>query len=88
MNTEIILHTDSSKIRKTQRLGRSVRMEEGKVAEIFTLIIAGTQEVKWFANSKTASVITINEAQLDQVLAGEQIETREREYSPNIEFRF
>ena len=46
VNTEIILHTDSSKIRKTQRLGRSVRMEEGKVAEIFTLVIAGTQEVK------------------------------------------
>ena len=88
VNTEIILHTDSSKIRKTQRLGRSVRMEEGKVAEIFTLVIAGTQEVKWFANSKTASVITINEDQLDQVLKGEQIETREREYTPNLEFRF
>lgn len=46
VNTEIILHTDSSKIRKGQRLGRAVRFEEGKTAEIFTLIIAGTQETK------------------------------------------
>jgi ERCC4-related helicase len=46
VDTEIILHTDSSKIRKGQRLGRAVRFEEGKVAEIFTLIIAGTQETK------------------------------------------
>ena len=88
VNTEIILHTDSSKIRKGQRLGRAVRFEEGKTAEIFTLIIAGTQETKWFANSKTSNVITINEDQLDQVLNGEQIETREREYTPNLEFRF
>lgn len=46
VNTEIILNTDSSKIRKTQRLGRSIRAEEGKIAEIFTLVIAGTQEIK------------------------------------------
>lgn len=45
VNTEIILHTDSSKIRKQQRLGRSVRFEEGKIAEIFTLVIKGTQEL-------------------------------------------
>jgi superfamily II DNA or RNA helicase len=46
VNLEVILHTDSSKIRKVQRLGRSIRFEEGKIAEIFTLVIAGTQEVK------------------------------------------
>jgi len=45
VNLEVILHTDSSKIRKGQRLGRSVRYEEGKVAEIFTLVLRGTQEV-------------------------------------------
>lgn len=88
INTEIILYTNSSKIRKTQVLGRSIRYEEGKIAEIFTLVIKGTQEVTWFANSKTSKVITINEAQLDQLLAGENIETREREYSQNLEFRF
>lgn len=88
VDTEIILHTDSSKIRKGQRLGRAVRFEEGKIAEIFTLIIAGTQETKWLANSRTSKVITITEEQLDKVLAGEDIQTREREYTENIEFRF
>ena len=88
VDTEIILHTDSSKIRKGQRLGRSIRFKEGKVAEIFTLIIAGTQETKWLANSKISKVTTITEEQLDKLLAGEEIITREREYNENLEFRF
>ena len=88
VDVEIILHTDSSKIRKGQRLGRSIRFKEGKTAEIFTLIIAGTQETKWLANSKISKVVTITEEQLDKVLAGEDIKTREREYTENIEFRF
>ena len=88
INTEIILYTNSSKIRKTQVLGRSIRHEEGKVAEIFTLILKNTQEVTWFANSRTSKVITINEEQLDKILAGESIETRERNYTENLEFRF
>ena len=88
VNLEVILHTDSSKIRKVQRLGRSIRFEEGKIAEIFTLVIAGTQEVKWLGNSKTSKVITINEEQLDQILAGDSITTREREYAQDYDFRF
>lgn len=88
INTEIILHTDSSKIRKTQRVGRGIRFEPGKTAEIFTLILKNTQEVTWFSNSRTSKVITINEDQLDKVLAGENIETREREYTENLKFRF
>lgn len=88
INLEIILHTDSSKIRKGQRVGRGIRFEPGKTTEIFTLVIKGTQEVNWFSNSKTSKVITINEEQLDKVLAGESIQTREREYTENLEFRF
>ena len=88
VNLEIILHTDSSKIRKTQRIGRAVRYEEGKTSEIFTLVLKGTQEVSWFNNSNTSKVITINEEQLDKVLAGETIETRERENIVNTKFRF
>ena len=88
INLEIILHTDSSKIRKTQRLGRGVRYEEGKVAEIFTLVLRGTQETTWFSNSNTSKVITINEEQLNQVLNGEEIQTRERENIVNTKFRF
>lgn len=88
INLEVILHTDSSKIRKVQRVGRSIRFEEGKTTEIFTLIIAGTQEMKWLANSRASKIITITEDQLDQVLAGEDIRTRERTYSEDLKFRF
>jgi len=88
VNCEIIMNTDSSKIKKIQTLGRSIRAEDGKVAEIFTLIIAGTQETKWLANSRASKVITINEEQLDKVLAGEDVKTRERNYSQDLAFRF
>ena len=88
INLEIILHTDSSKTRKTQRIGRAIRFEEGKTSEIFTLVLRGTQEVNWFNNSNTSKVITINEEQLEKVLNGESIETRERENIVNTKFRF
>lgn len=88
INLEIILHTDSSKTRKTQRIGRAIRFEEGKTSEIFTLVLKGTQEVNWFNNSNTSKVITINEEQLEKVLNGESIETRERENIVNTKFRF
>ena len=88
VNLEIILHTDSSKTRKTQRIGRAIRFEEGKTSEIFTLVLRGTQEVNWFNNSNTSRVITINEEQLERVLNGESIETRQRENVINTKFRF
>lgn len=88
INLEIILHTDSSKVRKTQRIGRAIRFEEGKTSEIFTLVLKGTQEVNWFNNSNTSKVITINEEQLEKVLNGESIETRQRENIVNTKFRF
>ena len=44
VNCEIILNTDSSKIKKIQTIGRAVRFEEGKIAEIFTLVLKNTQE--------------------------------------------
>lgn len=88
VNLEIILNTDSSKIKKVQTVGRAVRFEEGKTSEIFTLIIKGTQEYNWFQNSNTSKVITINEQQLEKVLNGEEIQTREREQVINTKFRF
>lgn len=88
VNLEIVLHTDSSKIRKTQRVGRAVRFQEGKTAEIFTLVLRNTQEVNWFNNSNTSRVITINEEQLEQVLEGKEIQTRERDTVVNTKFRF
>lgn len=88
LSVGIILSTDSSKIRKTQRNGRICRFEEGKTAELFTLVIRGTQEWNWFQNSATTNYTVINESQLDEVLAGKTIETRERENVEDKKFRF
>lgn len=88
LSVGIILSTDSSKIRKTQRNGRICRFEEGKTAELFTLVIRGTQEWNWFQNSITTNYTVINESQLDEVLAGKTIETRERENVEDKKFRF
>ena len=88
INTEIIMYTNSSKIRKTQVLGRALRAEEGKNTEIFTLVLRNTQEYNWFQNSNTSEVVYINEEQLNKVLAGETIETREHDNIVNTKFRF
>lgn len=88
LSVGIILSTDSSKIRKGQRTGRIVRFEEGKTAELFTLVIKGTQELGWAYNSSTKKFITINEKQLDRVLRGESLETRERESVTTYKYRF
>ena len=88
LSVGIIMSIDSSKIRKTQRVGRVCRFEPGKQAEMFTLVLRGTQEVKWFTNSNTTDVITINEKQLDRILAGEDISTRPRELNEFENYRF
>jgi superfamily II DNA or RNA helicase len=89
INTEIILYNNSSKIRHQQVVGRAIRFEPGKIAEIFTLVIKGTMEVTWVNNSMVNSNhIVINEQQLDQVLAGEEIITRERENVEDKKYKF
>lgn len=88
LSVGIILSTDSSKIRKTQRNGRICRFEEGKVAELFTLVIKGTQEWNWFQNSATTSYTVINEKQLDKILNGELVETRTRDHVEDKKYRF
>ena len=88
LSVGIILSTDSSKIRKTQRNGRICRFEEGKVAELFTLVIKGTQEWNWFQNSATTNYTVITEEQLDKILLGEEIETRTRENVEDKKYRF
>ncbi len=85
----IILSVDSSKIRKGQRVGRIIRFAPGKKAELFTLIIAGTQEFGWWRNSKTSSnYMIINEDQLDDVLTGKKITSRKIDNDINKNFRF
>lgn len=84
----IILSTDSSKIRHAQRLGRCVRATPGKQAEMFTLVLRDTVEQKWFANSIKSTYKVINEQQLDKILAGENIEIRDRELLEDLDNRF
>jgi len=48
LSVGIILSGDSSNIKKVQRFGRVLRKEDGKSAEMFTLIIRGTMEESWF----------------------------------------
>lgn len=71
LSVAIILGLDSSQIRKTQRIGRVVRKEGDKQAEIFTLVIDQTIECDWFKRSNSSdNVITIDEQGLNDVLAG------------------
>ena len=63
-------------------------MEEGKEAEIFTLLIRGTQEVNWHRNSAGSGYTVINEYQLEDVLSGKIVETRQQENIMNTKYRF
>ena len=60
--------------------GRVIRYEEGKHAEIFTLIIKGTMEEGWFNTSSSGkSYIEITESELDEILLGKESENIQRE---------
>lgn len=73
LSVAIILGLDSSKTRKTQRIGRVARKEGNKQAEIFTLVIADTVECDWFKRSNSSNnVIIIDEDGLNDVLAGKE----------------
>lgn len=73
LSVAIILGLDSSKIRKTQRIGRVARKEGDKQAEIFTLVIDQTVENEWFKKSTdSTNIITIDEEGLGEVLAGRE----------------
>lgn len=89
LSVGIILSVNSSKITKVQTLGRICRFAPDKKAELFTLIIAGTQEWGWWRNSKSSSnYVIIDENQLDEVLAGKKIISRQIDDNQNVNFRF
>jgi len=75
LNLAVILCNTSSQTQKTQRIGRVIRYQEGKEAEIFTLVLAGTNEENWY-NTSTAgkSYMEITEAELDGILNRNDIE--------------
>lgn len=88
LSVEIIMNTDSSKISKVQAVGRTIRFEPGKQAEIFTLIIRNSVEEKWLANSTDSSYIVINEQQLEKVLNNEPLEIRDRKLIKDVKNRY
>lgn len=89
VSVAIILGFDSSEIKAVQRRGRAIRAFNNKIAEIFYIVINGTQELKWFDNShKTdTNYITLDENGLNQLLRGETPEEYKRKVQ-QIQFRF
>ena len=88
LSVAIILGLDSSKIKSTQRRGRVIRKEEGKVAVIFNIVLNSTVELEWFKNSHDKnSYITIGETGLEQVLRGEDPDLYKRPLQ-KLSFRF
>jgi len=90
LNLAIILCNSSSKTQKTQRVGRVIRFQEGKSAEIFTLVLKGTVEEKWSETSSSGSeVIEISEEELMTILKGGEIQENIVEQTPSDNlFRF
>ena len=70
VSVSIIISGDSSEIVRKQRNGRSLRYEgEEKVAEIWSLILKGTVEQKWFEKSNpVVDYEIIQDYQLDSFL--------------------
>lgn len=88
LGVAIMLGIDSSKIRRTQRIGRAIRKEGDKQAEIFVLVIRNTVEEKWAANSQvTENVIKIDEGGLRDVLNGNDPRAYDKPVQ-KIQFRF
>ena len=88
LSVAIILGLDSSKIKSTQRLGRAIRLESDKRAEIFNIIINDTAETSWFTNSHSdKQYITIDEDGLDAVLNYKEPKPYRRKITKNL-FRF
>lgn len=89
LSVGIILSGDSSTTRVVQRTGRCIRREENKIAEMFSLVIMGTNDELWFNNAnKNQPYITINEDQLDLILQGKEISTRPKRGIVDIENRY
>lgn len=80
LNLAVILCNTSSQTQKTQRLGRVIRYEEGKEAEVFTLVIKGTNEEAWY-NTSTAgkNYIELSEEELYEILYNKDINKEELE---------
>lgn len=88
LNLAVVLCNTSSATSKTQRVGRVIRYEEGKEAEVFTLVIKGTVEENWFKTSNAGkSYIEISESELDEILSG-KVSTNKIEEGEEMDLLF
>lgn len=77
LNLAIILHNSSSSTERIQKMGRVLRLEENKTAEIFSIIIKETVEEQWFKKSaKDTEFIELNEEELEYVLKNNKIDKK------------
>ena len=89
LSVGVILSGDSSSRRFVQRTGRCIRLEEDKVAEMFTLVINNTNDSRWFDNANNGQhYISLNEHDLDIVLNGGDINSRPKTAIADLENRF
>lgn len=81
LSVAIITGFNSSKTEKVQEIGRTIRFEPGKQAEIFVLVIKGSVEEKWYDKaSEYSSYIEISEQELDKILNNEDLENEREIY--------
>lgn len=88
ISVSVILGFNSSSTTKKQRVGRVIRQKEGKVAEVFTLVLKGTIEEEWFRKSTNSGrYIPISEENLIDVLQGRPFNPKKKKQTKMI-FRF
>lgn len=88
ISVSVILGFNSSSTTKKQRVGRVIRQKEGKVAEVFTLVLKGTVEEEWFRRStSTGRYIPISEENLIDVLQGRPFNPKKKKQTKMM-FRF
>ena len=85
LSVGIITGFTSSKTSKVQSLGRTIRFEEGKEAEIFTLVIKGTVEEQWYKKaSEEMNFIEIDEKELDRILNNEDLINKQEKIQERV----
>ena len=88
LNLAIITGFNSSQISKRQRIGRVIRAEEGKEAEVFTLVIKSTVEDKWFKkSSEQLRYIEIDEREREEILNNVTLNNKQEQLQ-NVELNF
>lgn len=79
LSVGIITGFTSSKTSRIQEIGRVIRKEEGKSAEVFTLVLRNTVEQQWYRkSSEEMNFIEIDEYELDKVLNNEPLNKQEK----------